>query len=71
MPTQYHHTVKYINGRFKIMIGTPSEHGLESNMAHVFTQGEEQAVWWLVDCELDEAQMRAIIDDMLARWDDK
>lgn len=67
---QYHFTLRLINGRFKLLDGLPADHGLEPTMAHTFTEGDEMTIWWLVDCELDEQQVRAIARDVLARWDD-
>jgi hypothetical protein len=64
-------TIHFIGGRFKFLMGAPSENGITevATAAHEFELGGDKAIYWTVGCELTGEQISAMSRRGLADWD--
>lgn len=66
-PAEFHLIVQQLpDGDYAVLEGMPSEHKLKSNGAHRYDIALGRLTLWLVNCNLSEAQARAVAKDAIA-----
>jgi hypothetical protein len=64
---QLHFTIYFDGENFKLLNGPPTKFNLAATVSHRFMMGEKDAIWWTVNCELIDHEVRRMAKRLLKK----